>query len=185
MTVAFKRFPAVGRGAASLFVVAFVTMGLLAAPAEAQTSVPAVPVQAVSSCPVLDELDGEPDLSTVMDVIRFCPDALALSAGQRDQFAILQSAYVDGILRREARRLVIEASLLVLLRVDPDDPGRPVDVVTAEVKIRELERMAVEDQITTLRLVEASKAVLTGAQRATLAALLRRARGDATPKVKL
>jgi hypothetical protein len=184
MTVPGKRFAVFGRDSVSRFIVAAITIGLLAATAKAEAPVPAVEVPAVAPCDVV-ESDSIPDLSTVLEVIKFCPDDLALSDAQRDQLAMVQSAYVDGILRREARRFLVEASLMVLLRVDLEDPGRPVDIAAAEVRIREMERMASEDQISTLRAVEASKAVLTAAQRATLASLLGRARGDATPKIDL
>jgi hypothetical protein len=184
MTVHGKRFAVFGRDSVSRFIVAAVTIGLLAATARAEAPVPAVEALAVAPCDVV-EPDSIPDLAAVLDIIKSCPDDLALSDAQRDQLEMVQGAYVESLLRRAARRFLVEASLAVLLRVDLDDPGRPVDLAAAEVKLRELEHMAADDQIATLRAVEASKAVLSAEQRATLAILLRAPHGGATANIDL
>lgn len=173
-------------GATSHFVAALVTAAVLGGTAVAETPVVIQPRQdpPPPTCEV-DEPDGLIQLSAVMRVITFCQDALALSEAQRARLDTLNEAFVQDVMRREARRDLLEGALAVLLRPDPDDPGRPVDIEAAEAKIRELERIAADQDIAALRAVEASKAVLTAAQRATLAALLAGSHGAAAPRLHL
>ena len=184
MSLREKWLAVFGRKSTSRFIGAVVTAGVLTATATAEPPVLGAQPQAAPPCDIV-EFESDLDLSVVMEALKFCQDALGLSDAQRDQLAMVQGAYVDGLVRRAAHRFLLEAALMVLLRVDSEDPGRPVDVAAAEVRIRELERMTTDDHIATLRAVEASKAILTPAQRATLATLLDPARGAATPRLDL
>jgi hypothetical protein len=167
-------------------IAAIATAGILGGTAVAETPVVAERRENPPglTCEV-DEPDGTIQLSAVMRVILFCQDALALSAAQRDRLDTLNDAFVQDVVRREARRDLLEGALAALLRPDPDDPGRPVDIEAAEAKIRELERIAADQDIAALRAVEGSKALLTASQRATLATLLAAPRGAAAPKFDL
>ena len=171
--------------ATSRVMAALVTAGILGGTAVAETPGIIDPRESPppATCEV-DQSDGMIELSAVMRIITFCQDALALSDAQRERLDTLNDAFIQGVMRREARRDLLEGVLAVLLRPDPHDPGRPVDIEAAEAKIRELERIAADQDIAALRAVEASKAVLTGAQRETLAALVA-ARGAAVPKLEL
>jgi hypothetical protein len=172
-----------GRSAMSRVIAAVVTAGVLGGTAVAETPVPPQ-ARPLAPCEVVEH-DGMIELAAVMQIITSCQDALALSEAQREQLGALGLAHIDGVMRAEARRALVEGALATLLRPSPEDPGGPVDIAAAEAKIRELERIAADQDIAALRAVEASKAVLTAVQRARLAMLLASPRGAAPPKLAL
>jgi hypothetical protein len=184
MALRAKCLAVVGPGATSRFMAAVVTAGVLGGTAVAETPIVAGPSRTLLACDIVEH-DGKPELAAVMQIITFCQDALALSDAQRERLGTLGTAYVEGVRRREVQRIVVEDALDALLRPDPEDAGRPVDVEAAETKIRELERIAADQDIAALRAVEASKAVLTKVQHGMLAALLAAPRGPAAPKIDL
>jgi hypothetical protein len=154
---------------------------VLAAPAGMPTTVaPRTP----AACDMPDD-QGLLELGAVMQVIAHCQEILALSEAQREQLDTVGAAFIEDVVQREARREVVEHALATLLRPDPEDPGRPVDLEAAEARIRELERLTADQDIAALRAVEASKALLTDAQRATLASLLAAPRAARAPRIDL
>jgi hypothetical protein len=174
-----------GRNGRSCLIAAVATASVLGAtPALAEPPARAEPSRARATCEVVEH-DGMIELAAVMQIIAFCQDALALSDGQRHQLSALSNEYVDGVARRDAERRLLQDALAALLRPDPSDPGRPVDIYAAEVRIREIERLSAEADIAALRAVEMSKAVLTPTQREVLAILLAAPRGTAGPKLDL
>jgi hypothetical protein len=153
----------------SLIVLAAVWM--LGGTAAAETPTLALPWRSTASC-VVPEDDETPPIGVVMRLITRCRAELGLSNAQRARLDSVRLDLLEETLRLEARREEAEDALAGLLRPDPQDPARPVDMAAAEARIREIERIVSEQEIATLRAVEASKAVLTPAQRVTLAALL-------------
>jgi hypothetical protein len=168
----------------SRLIAAVVTAGVLGGTAVAETPVLPQQTRPLAPCEIVEH-DGMIELAAVMQVITYCQDALALSEAQRERLGALGLAHIDGVMRAEAARALVEATLATLLRPSPEDPGGPIDITAAEAKIRELERIAADQDIAALRAVEASKAVLTAVQRARLAALLATPRGAAAPKLAL
>ena len=152
-------------------VIALAAVWMLGGAATAETPVLAQQRGTTVTCVVVDD-DGTITLRVVMQLITRCQDELDLSEAQRARLDTLNLGYMEETMRLEARREAAEGVLAGLLRPDPGDPGRPVDLDAAESKIREIERIVSDQEVVALRAVEASKAVLTSAQRATLAALL-------------
>ena len=62
--------------------------------------------------------------------------------------------------------------MVVLLRPDPTDPAKPVDVPKAEATVRESERLEAEIEIAQLRAIETGKAQLTADQRSKRASVM-------------
>ena len=152
---------------------AFVVVWLGGATATAE--MPVVAGQRGAPCLVVEN-DEALELAMVMHVIARCQDELELSDAQRSQLAWLGVEFVDDTLRLEEEREAAMEALSEIVRPDPRDPARPVDVAAAEVKIRAIERVVSEQQLAALRAVEASKALLTPTQRARLPQLLEAAR---------
>jgi hypothetical protein len=177
MTPRAKWLVAGERNAACRLIAAATVAGVLGTgTAIAQPPAPADSSPPRATCEVVEH-NGMIELAAVMQIIAFCQDALALSEAQRQHLTQLSTAYVDGVVRRDAERRRLQDALAALLRPDPSDPGRPVDLYTAEVRIREIERLSAEGDIAALRAVEMSKAVLTPVQREVLAMLLAAPRG--------
>jgi Spy/CpxP family protein refolding chaperone len=163
-------------------VAALATACIFGGTAIAQTPV----LAAAATRATCDAVDGDVlDLGAVMQVITQCQDDLALSDAQRERLDTVTVGFIESTIRSEARRDLLEGALALLLRPDAGDPGAPVDIVAAEAKIRELERIAADQDIAALRAVEASKAVLTAEQRAKLAELLAARRSPAAAKLLL
>jgi hypothetical protein len=121
-----------------------------------------------------DEEDRDADaLNTiVMRAILQCGYELGLSEGQMDRLEAVADAFVRETAGRQARLGMMQLDLLAGLRPDPTDPAKPADIEAAELKIREIARITVEQDMALLRAIEALKAVLTAEQRVTLAGLL-------------
>ena len=141
-----------------------------------------------SWAPASCEAGDDPEVSeigAVLQIITGCQDALGLTAAQRDELGALTAQFITTTVRRDAKREVAADELAALLEPDPDDPGRPLDFAAAEAAIREIQRLATDQELAALRVIEAKKAVLTAAQRVTLAALLRTARARAVARLVL
>jgi hypothetical protein len=151
--------------------IAFVAVWLLGATATAETPGLVPPARSAVTCEVVDDPETLA-LGVVMQLITRCQDELGLSETQRARLDALSLGFLEETFRLEADREVAEDVLAGLLRPDPEDPGRPVNLAAAEATIQERERIVSAQEIAALRAVEASKAVLTPAQRATLASLL-------------
>lgn len=151
--------------------IALAAVWMLGGMATAETPILAGQPRGTTSCVVAED-DETPAIGVVMRIITRCRTELGLSNAQRTNLDRLRLDLLEATLRLEARRDEAEDALAGLLRPDPEDPARPVDMAAAEATIREVERIVSEQEIATLRAVEASKAVLTPAQRVTLAALL-------------
>jgi hypothetical protein len=151
--------------------IALAAVWMLGGMAKAETPTPALPSRSTASCVVAEDDETLP-IGVVMRLITRCRAELGLSDAQRARLDRVRFGLLEETLRLEARREEAEDALAGLLRPDPEDPARPVDLGAAEARIREIERIVSEQEIATLRAVEASKAVLTPAQGVTLAALL-------------
>ena len=165
-------------------VAALVTACVVGGTAVAETPRPPMTATTPTTCEIVDD-DEMLELGVVMQIITHCQDALALSETQRERLHTLRATFVEEALRREARRDAVEHTLAALLRVDREDPGRPVNLVAAEAAIRELEGITADQEIAVLRAVEASKAVLTRVQRLKLIELVAAQRGFAALKLDL
>jgi Spy/CpxP family protein refolding chaperone len=97
---------------------------------------------------------------------------LALSSAQKENLERLLADFTREAIRRQADLTIAGLELVALLRPDPADPGKPIDMPKAEAKILEIGRIGTDLQIAGFRAVEASKALLTTEQRSKLAALL-------------
>jgi Spy/CpxP family protein refolding chaperone len=99
-------------------------------------------------------------------------DELGLSPTQVQSLEKLRGDYMREAIRREADRKVARLDLFALLRPDPADPGKPVEMTPVETKIREIEKMRADAQLARIRTIEAGKAQLTPDQRTKLAGLM-------------
>ena len=108
----------------------------------------------------------------VMRAILQCGNELGLSEGQMARLEAVTDDFMRETAGRQARLGMIQLDLLAVLRPDPADPAKPADIEAAELKIREIARITVEQDMALLRAIEALKAVLTAEQRVTLAGLL-------------
>lgn len=104
---------------------------------------------------------------------------LSLSAAQVEGLERLCLDFIREAIRRQADLGLALLDLAALLRPDPTDPAKPVDMPKAEAAVREIERVEADLHIARLRAVEAGKAQLTADQRSKLAALMA---GDDRPK---
>jgi hypothetical protein len=104
-------------------------------------------------------------------------DELGLSAPQVESLERLRADFMRDAIRRQADQKIARLDLFGLLRPDPADPARAVDMTKVEGKIREIEKMRADLQVARIRTIEAGKAQLTPDQRTKLAALLAQHRG--------
>jgi hypothetical protein len=74
---------------------------------------------------------------------------------------------------RQASLMSARLALMTIMRPNPRDPAGPADAAAAETRIREIAALNAGQDIALLRVIEASKAVLTPDQRGRLAALMR------------
>ena len=125
-----------------------------------------------SPCWAAAEGEAEDVMSPVLRAIEECDDELGISAAQGDRLEALAEAFMRDTLGRRTRLLDAQLALVELLRPDPRDPGRPVDVGAAEARIHEIAALGAAQDVALLHVVEASKAVLTPEQRHRLATLL-------------
>jgi len=99
-------------------------------------------------------------------------DELGLSAAQVESLERLRTDFRREAIRRQADQRIARLDLMVLLRPDPADPAKAVDMAKVESKIREIEKMRADMQVARIRTIEAGKAQLTPDQHAKLTALL-------------
>ena len=122
--------------------------------------------------------------ATVVRTIMTCREELGLSREQSERLDRLTAGFLEDHVPRQRQIFVLESQLAMLLRVDPRDPAKPIELTAAEAKVREIGKLLTEADVAALRAVEAGKAVLTAAQRAKLAGLVRSpepAQGDDAP----
>ena len=99
-------------------------------------------------------------------------DELGLTPAQVQSLDKLRSDYMREAIRRDADRKIARLDLMALMRPDPSDPLKPVDMAQVESKLRELEKMRTDIQLARIRTIEAGKAQLTPDQRTKFAGLL-------------
>jgi hypothetical protein len=158
---------------------AFLTVLLAAIPlAEPRAAVPARSHTAVyltqaspESCLESDDEPVDP-LSPVLRAIMTCHEELGLSDPQMDRLDELASEFFREARKRQRAVLAAQLALTDIMRPDPRDPARPADVAAAGARIREIARLQVEQDMALVRVIEATKAVLTPSQRARLARLM-------------
>ena len=97
---------------------------------------------------------------------------LGLSAAQVESLERLRGDFMRDAIRRQADQRIARLDLMELMRPDPADPAKAVDMAKVESKIREIEKMSADMRIARIRAVEAGKAQLTPGQRTKLTALL-------------
>ena len=119
-----------------------------------------------------DDQPADP-MSPVMRAIMDCHEELELSDAQVDRLDELADGFFRETMGRKQSLLSAQLALVDILRPNPRDPGGPADVVAAEARIREIARLQLEQDMALLRVIEATKAVLSADQRARLAALMR------------
>ena len=126
-------------------VAALVTAVILGETAVAGTPVFAGQDPAPWTCEVVDDAEVL-ELDVVLRIITRCQDALGLTDAQREQLGTLTVEFVVIALRYEGQREMVEETLVALLRPDRKDPGRPIDLAAAEVRIREVERLTADQE---------------------------------------
>jgi hypothetical protein len=99
-------------------------------------------------------------------------DELGLSAAQVQSLEKLRGDYMREAIRRGADRKIARLDLLALMRPDPADPTKAVDMARVEAKVREIEKLRADLQLARIRAIEAGKAQLTADQRTKLNGLL-------------
>ena len=99
-------------------------------------------------------------------------DELGLSAAQVQSLDKLRGDFMREAIRRDADRKIARLDLGALLRPDPADPMKAVDMAKVEAKVREIEKMRADMQVARIRTIEAGKAQLTPEQRTKFAGLL-------------
>src|SRR5262249_45363659 len=102
---------------------------------------------------------------------------LNLTPAQVASFQKLATDYRRDAIKREADMKLARVDLGTMLRPDPTNPGKAVDMGQAETKIREIERARGDMMLGRLRAMEQGKALLTPEQRAKLVTLMHEGRG--------
>ena len=102
---------------------------------------------------------------------------LALTPQQLESFQKLATDYRRDSIKRRADVQLARVDLGTMLRPDPANPGKAVDMTQAEAKIREIERARGDMMLSRLRAMEQGKALLTPEQRAKLVTLMQEGRG--------
>ncbi len=97
---------------------------------------------------------------------------LGLSPAQAESIEHLTTDFAREVIRRQADRQIAELDLATMLELDPTDPAKPLDLSRVEAKIREIERINGDLDLTRLRTIEAGKALLSAEQRTKLGGLL-------------
>lgn len=101
---------------------------------------------------------------------------LGLSPAQVESLERLRADFIRAAIRRQADQKLARLDLAALLRTDPADPGKAMDLAKVDDKIHEIGRMTADLQVARLRTIEAGRAVLTADQHSKLATLLAQAR---------
>ncbi len=99
-------------------------------------------------------------------------DELGLSAAQVQSLEKLRGDFMREAIRRNADRKIARLDLFALMRPDPADPTKAVDMGQVEAKVREIEKLRADLQLARIRTIEAGKAQLTPDQRTKLNGLL-------------
>jgi Spy/CpxP family protein refolding chaperone len=101
---------------------------------------------------------------------------LGLSPAQVEALDRLRTDFQREAIKRGADIRIAELDLRTLVRTDPADLEKPVDLGQAEAKVREIERLRAEQRLARIRAIEQGKAQLTPEQRTKLGTLLTEAR---------
>ena len=99
-------------------------------------------------------------------------DELGLSPAQVQSLTKLRGDYMREAIRRDADRKIARLDLMALMRPDPNDPLKAVDMAQVEGKLRELEKMRTDMALARIRTIEAGKAQLTPEQKTKFAGLI-------------
>ena len=102
---------------------------------------------------------------------------LGLTPAQVESFQKLATDVRRDAIKREADMKLARVDLGTLLRPDPANPGKTVDLALAEAKVREIERARGDMMMSRLRAMEQGRALLTPEQRAKLVTLIQEGRG--------
>ncbi len=97
---------------------------------------------------------------------------LGLSPAQVETLERIRDDFRREAIKRDADIRVAKLDLGSLVRTDPADVGKPVDMGKVEATVRDLERLRTEQQLARIRTIEQGKAQLTPEQRAKLGTLL-------------
>jgi Spy/CpxP family protein refolding chaperone len=97
---------------------------------------------------------------------------LALTPSQIEGFYRLSTDYRREAIKRRADRQLVRVDLMTLMRPDPANPGKAVDMAQVEAKVREMEKSRADLQISRFRAIEQGKALLTPEQRTKLVTLM-------------
>jgi Spy/CpxP family protein refolding chaperone len=97
---------------------------------------------------------------------------LGLTPTQVEGLERLRLDFQRQAIKQVADQRVAELDLATLLRPDPTDPTKAVDLSRVEATVHEIERLRADLEISRIRTIEQGKALLTPDQRAKLAALL-------------
>lgn len=99
-------------------------------------------------------------------------DELGLSPAQVQSLEKLRGDYMREAIRRNADRKIAGLDLMALMRPDPADPMKAVDMAKVEAKVREIEKMRGDGRLARIRTIEAGKAQLTPDQKTKFASLM-------------
>ena len=97
---------------------------------------------------------------------------LALTPSQIEGFQRIGTDFRREAIRRRAERELARVDLMTLMRPDPANPGKVVDMTQVEAKVREIEKSRADLQISRIRAMEQGKALLTPDQRTKLMTLM-------------
>ena len=129
--------------------------------------------QQSSSAPAVPESSRPGERPTVLlPIVGLVLDhgqELGLSSSQMEGFRRLGLDVLRAAIRRQADLMVAQVDLWTLLDRGPDEP---MDVVSAEAKIRETAQIRTDLEIAFLRAIETARSQLTPDQRSRLTALL-------------
>ena len=110
---------------------------------------------------------------------------LGLSPAQVETLERLRDDFRREAIKRGAEIRIADLDVAALTRTDPADLAKPVDMAKVEAKVRELERLRAEQQLSRIRAIEAGKAQLTPEKRTKLGTVLTESRsgwsGTGTP----
>lgn len=97
---------------------------------------------------------------------------LGLSPSQTASLEHLRTEFMREAIRRQADQGLARLDLGELLRPDPADPSKPVDMAKVEAKIHEIARSRADLAVSRIRTIVQGKALLSAEQRSKFEALL-------------
>lgn len=97
---------------------------------------------------------------------------LALTPVQVDSLRKLGTDAQRDAIKRQADRRLAELDLRTMVRSDPADPNKPMDLARIEAKVREIEKLRADGRVARIQSLEQSRQTLTPEQREKLRSLL-------------